>query len=321
MAWRAWREAWQDALYGARGFYRAPEGPAGHFATSAHGLDPTGRVLARAVVALVHRHGLAAVVEVGAGRGELLTAVHAINPAMALTGCDVVDRPAGLPDTIGWLRSPGGATLPEGLAGMQGTLVLAHEWLDVVPCTVAERDAAGRWRQVEVAADGQERLGPPPPVEELDWLNRHVPDPEATRAEVGLARDRAFADLAQRVRHGLVVAVDYGHTRADRPRHGTLTGHRHGTVVAPVPDGTVDLTAHVAVDTLPAGERSRQRDVLTALLGRPDLPPHDLAAREPGRYLQRLQEVTAHRALAGAEGPGGFWWVVQGRGGVVPSLR
>ncbi|WP_194288654.1 SAM-dependent methyltransferase [Ornithinicoccus halotolerans] len=174
---------------------------------------------------------------------------------------------------------------------------------------------------MEVAADGQERWGPPPPGAELSWLDRHVLDPEITRAEVGLARDRAFADLAGRVEHGLVVAVDYGHTRQDRPRHGTLTGNRHGAVVAPVPDGTVDLTAHVAVDTLPADDRCRQRDLLAALLGRPDLPPHDLAAREPGRYLQQLQQVTAHRALADPAGPGGFWWVARGQGGVVPSLR
>ena len=34
--WRTWEAAWRDALYGPVGFYRRPEGPAGHFRTAAH---------------------------------------------------------------------------------------------------------------------------------------------------------------------------------------------------------------------------------------------------------------------------------------------
>ncbi|MEU1025014.1 hypothetical protein ABZ366_23525, partial [Streptomyces sp. NPDC005904] len=33
---RGWREAAETALYGPEGFYRRPEGPAGHFRTSVH---------------------------------------------------------------------------------------------------------------------------------------------------------------------------------------------------------------------------------------------------------------------------------------------
>ncbi len=53
-----WEVAWQDALYGHRGFYRRTEGPGGHFATSAQGLPHGTALLASAVVALARRHRL-----------------------------------------------------------------------------------------------------------------------------------------------------------------------------------------------------------------------------------------------------------------------
>ena len=55
---------------------------------------------------------------------------------------------------------------------------------------------------------------------------------------------------------GLAVAVDYAHTRRDaRPPFGTLTGFREGRETAPVPDGSCDITAHVALDAC-AGART-----------------------------------------------------------------
>ena len=42
MAYLPWEQAWAEALYGPRGFYRRPEGPAGHFRTAAHAA-PTDR--------------------------------------------------------------------------------------------------------------------------------------------------------------------------------------------------------------------------------------------------------------------------------------
>ena len=85
------------------------------------------------------------------------------------------------------------------------------------------------------------------------------------RVEVGSARDLAWADLVARVRRGTLLAVDYGHTRGDRPAHGTLTAYRDGALVAPVPDGSCDLTAHVAVDALDHDEVTTQRTALRDL--------------------------------------------------------
>src|SRR5690606_1480756 len=130
--------------------------------TSAQGIPGGGEVLAAAVVELVRQHGCSAVVDVGAGGGELLAAVRALAPGLRLPGVDVADRrgagtAAGTAAAAGaWLLSPGGAALPDSLTDLDDTLLVAHEWLDVVPCPVVERDDAGVWREVLVGPDGSE---------------------------------------------------------------------------------------------------------------------------------------------------------------------
>ncbi len=317
-----WEPAWQEALYGPGGFYRA-SAPAAHFATSAQGIPGGGELLAAAVVALAHRHGCRRVVDVGCGRGELLTQVRRLDPSLHLTGVDVVARPAGL-DVDAWLVSPGGAALPDGLRDLPETLVVAHEWLDVVPCPVVARDGTGVWRSLAVAADGTEHLGPVVRGDDLAWVRRWLDDDgddlPGRRGEVGLPREAALADLLGRVRSGLVVVVDYGHTEDDRPPHGTLTGFRGGREVAPVPDGSCDVTAHVAVDALLASlctgrtggpsRLVRQRDLLRELLGDPGPPvPHALARSDPPAYLGGLARRAALTTLTGGA-LGDFWWLL-----------
>ena len=51
--------------------------------------------------------------------------------------------------------------------------------------------------------------------------------------------------------------MDYGHLAAARPPAGTLAAHRAGRLVPPVPDGSCDLTADVAWDSLAAAEPQR----------------------------------------------------------------
>ena len=335
MTWTGWENAWEQALYGPAGFYRRPEGPAGHFATSAQGLPGTGQLLAGAVLTLAARHGLDTVVELAAGRGELVRALHEASEGPAvpgvdshagpgparpprLVGLDVVDRPTGLPAEIGWRRSPGGALLPEDLTDLEHTLVLAHEWLDVVPCPVVARESPGHpWHHLEVdPGTGSERPGSPVAGADLHWLTEHVPD-HVRRAEVGRPRDTAYSDLCSRVDHGLVLAVDYGHTRDSRPAHGSLAAYRDGTVVPPVPDGSCDLTAHVAVDTLGADRLLTQRAALHDLLGRAATPPHELSRTDPAAYLAGIARSSALTTLTAPGGLGGFWWALTGRGGVV----
>lgn len=318
-AFDPWDVAWHDALYGDDGFYRRAS-PAATFRTGVH----ASGLLAVALARLARRSGLSCVVDVGSGRGELLTGVADADPDLGLVGVDVVERPPTLPQRAQWLVSPGGAMLPPGSA-FQGALVVAHEWLDDVPCAVVEVDPSGGWRQVEVErTTGRERLGEPATAEQLAWLARWWPAGEVgSRAEVGSSRDAAWASLVARCERSLLVAVDYSHARESRPAGGTLAAYGGGRAVAPVPDGSCDVTAHVALDAVAHAGASAgatttvlttQRDALRELgisAGRPD---PSSAGDDPAAYLLALQHSGQAAELLDAGGLGGFGWLLQQRG-------
>ena len=307
----AWRDAWQQALYGPQGFYRGAGGPSRHFTTATHGV--LGQALARAIVQLARDRGLTHIVDIGAGRGELLTHLAAADPALRLTGVDVVGPPPSLPDTVAWVLSPGGPRLPDSLAPLTATLVLAHEWLDVVPCDIAEVDAGGvlRHRLVD-RASGQESWGERVDGPALTWAEQHWPAADqGQRVEIGLTRDEAWSGLLSRIDTGLAVAVDYGHRGGERPRQGTLAAYRAGVVTEPVPDGTCDLTAHVAMDTLDHDDLVDQRTALRGLGLDGSTPPIALASSDPAAYLRALEEASACRALMARGGFGDFLWAIK----------
>lgn len=252
---RGWREATEESLYGPSGFYRRPEGPAGHFRTSVHASPLFAHAVARLlcrVDAALDRPAPLAFVDMAAGRGELVTAVLAALPAEVASrargyAVERAARPAGLDHRIEWLAEP-----PKGVTG----LLFANEWLDNVPLDVAEVDSAGVARVVLVRRDGTERLGEPVAGAEAEWLRKWWPlSSEGDRAEIGLPRDAAWASAVASLGRGLAVAVDYAHVAGARPPFGTLTGFREGRETVPVPDGSCDITAHVALDAcaLPGG--------------------------------------------------------------------
>lgn len=206
--------------------------------------------------------------------------------------------------------SPGGQRLPDALGELAGALVLAHEWLDVVPCPIVEH-VEGVWRTVQVSDDAAERLGPPVDGADLQWLQRHWPAGNDTaRAEVGRSREAAYNDLRRRVTSGLLVVVDYGHVRAHRPVGGTLTGYRDGVRCEPRPDGSTDITAHVAVDTLGCDELVQQHELFERLGLRPPNPPIDLAHSDPATYLGQVAARSTYAHLTAPGGLGDFWWAV-----------
>ncbi|QIJ63976.1 SAM-dependent methyltransferase [Streptomyces sp. JB150] len=312
--WRSWRAATEAALYGPGGFYRGPEGPAGHFRTSVH----ASPLFARAVAGLLCRVDEALgrperldFVDMAAGRGELAGGVLAALPAEVAArtrayAVEIAARPAGLDHRIKWR-----ARLPESVTG----LLFANEWLDNVPVEVAETDAAGVARRVLVRADGTERLGEPVGGAEAEWLARWWPLPaeEGLRAEIGLERDTAWASAVSCVERGLAVAVDYAHTVDTRPPFGTLTGFREGRETAPVPDGSCDITAHVALDacTLPGGRVLTQRAALHALGIAGARPPLSLASTDPAAYVRALAGAGEAAELTAPGGLGDFGWLVQ----------
>ncbi|AXG15207.1 SAM-dependent methyltransferase [Intrasporangium calvum] len=312
-----WHEAWRSALYAPDlGFYVTRGGPSAHFTTATHGVP--GAVLAAALLRLWHRERGEAppkvVVDVGAGRGELASHLaDTADPRTRVVAVDVVPRPEGLDARVGWVESPGGAALPEGLDRLDDALVIGHEWLDVVPCVIAEMDEEGHLREVLVAPDtGAEQLGGPLEARDDAWVKVHWPDASpGDRIEVGRARDTAWADLVRRVERGLVVAIDYGHVVGGRPSQGTLTAYRSGTQTEPVPDGSCDITAHVAMDSLVADVLATQRDVLRSLGVRGATPEHALAQRDPMAYLRALERVSAEAELIRVGGFGDFWWAMK----------
>ncbi|MFG2313197.1 SAM-dependent methyltransferase [Streptomyces sp. NPDC048566] len=315
--WRGWREATEEALYGPSGFYRRPEGPAGHFRTSVHAsprfASAVARLLCRVDATLGGPDELA-FVDMAAGRGELVSGVLAALPAdvaarVRAYAVERAGRPAGLDRRVTWLAEP-----PRAVTG----LLFANEWLDNVPVDVAEVDAAGRARLVLVDDDGSERLGDPVGGADARWLRTWWwPSPGAVpagaRAEIGRPRDLAWAGAVDSLARGLAVAVDYAHRAGERPPCGTLTGFRDGRETRPVPDGSCDVTAHVALDAC-AGAGSRlttQRAALRALGVSGSRPPLSLASADPAGYVRALAGAGAAAELTAPGGLGGFGWLIQ----------
>lgn len=285
MTFRPWREAMQDALYGPAGFYRR-EQPAAHFRTAVTS-GPLFAAAVRRLAGLVddalQRPDPFELVDLGTGGGELLSRLPEVPDRWRLTGIDIGDP---------W---------PTDVVG----LLFANEWLDNVPLDVLFDD-----RLVEVDASGAEQLGATADADLLQWAAAWWP--RARRVEVGLARDRAWARAAARVRRGAAVAVDYGHTRSGR--RTSLTGYRDGRLVAPVPDGSCDLTAHVALDSCAAAAGARvltQREALTVLGVSTTRPDRHFADRDPRGYLIQMQQAGAAAELMSPRGMGGFGWLVR----------
>ncbi|WP_319461615.1 SAM-dependent methyltransferase [Micromonospora sp. RTP1Z1] len=332
------------ALYGPGGFFVAGAGPAAHFRTSAHASPVLAAALFRLISQVDADLGHPArldVVDVGAGQGELLHGLlalaagpavgtspaaarpspsgrQAVRPPLArrlrLTAVERAARPEDLPREINWVDE-----IPDGITG----LLLATEWLDNVPLDVAVQSDDG-WRYLLVdPATGEESVGDPVSPLDGEWLDRWWPTTPADsdlRAEIGRTRDEAWADAVGKIDRGLALAVDYGHTRTDRPVDGTLTGYRGGRQVPPVPDGSGDVTAHVAVDSVAsAGARVAwcsyhlvsQREGLRALGADGGRPPLSLAASDPAGYVRALAAASTAAELTDPAGLGGHWWLLQ----------
>lgn len=310
------------ALYGQDGFFVAGPGPRGHFRTSVHASELFAAALLRLVSTVDDALGAPNpfdVVDVGAGRGELLRAVAAAAPGplrerLRLRGVELAPRPGDLADPIGWT-----AEIPP--AGSVTGVVVATEWLDNVPVDVVQVDDDGVPRYVLVDETGTEAAGTA--IEEPDaawlqeWWQLSVP---GTRAEIGHTRDQAWAAAVTSLARGVALSVDYGHMSTTRPPFGTLTGFRDGREVPPVPDGTCDLTADVALDAVAAAGAVLadtapvllpQHGALRGLGISGRRPALGMAARDPVGYVRALAAASAATELTDPAGLGGHVWLLQ----------
>ena len=309
--WRTWRTAWVEAAYGPHGFWTR-EHPGRHFATGV-GLGP---LVARAIASLAPP-GVAVVADVGAGDGALLTQLSRLMPGVDLVGVDRRPRPPGLAASVRWCVdhldvdedrwSAGG---PDAWLADAGTpLLVAHEWVDDLPVPVVTPSDDG-WREVEVDVSGGERPGPSVLQPDAAWLARWWPD--GNRAEVGRGRDAAWSALVAAAlrRGGSALAVDYGHQVSARPQDGSLTAYADGRQRRPVPDGTVNLTAGVAVDALAAAGEAV--GATTLLLERQAAALADIRPDETIDPLSALARRSERAALRSPSRWGDLWWLLQG---------
>lgn len=319
-----------SALYGPAGFYVRGDSPALHFRTSVHTSPRFAHALVHLLCevdgALGHPDPLD-VVDVGAGRGELLTQMlnavgHDGGLARRVRACavEVTARPREADRRIMWRGPP-----PDRITG----LVIANEWLDNIPLDVAELTADGPRLMLVDPGSGEEKPGPRPCLADLRWLGTWWPlrSPGA-RAEIGQPRSRAWARVISRLERGLAVAIDYCHEKSGRPDRGTLAAYQFGRAVRLIPDGSRDITAHVALDACAqAGIRAgasesvltTQRAALRALgvTGRrPDLA---LAPGDPLGYARDLASASQDAELVDPAGLGAFGWLVQTVGMAVPG--
>ena len=386
---RPWRQAWHDALYAINGFYssgpgavqhRSPDpspntaedqqnsdfltGPTRHFRTNVTVGPQLARVIANILSDLRVRLGhqqIIDVIDIGAGDGTLLQQLRHVltqtDPDLAgkcrFTGVDVHVRPHTLDPEIEWVRGLAPEALQLHLPAPINGLVIAHEWLDNIPCDVIESDHEGQPRVVLVDQSGNEELGPSlwqatacanvdvDAVPIITWLKRWWPSaiPGAfsepslfagvtgSRAEVGISRESALCAIVRMMNTGTLLAIDYAHDLGQRTAgqfaRGSLTGYRDGRQVRPVPDGTCDITAHVALDACGAAVLEdaqargtsvsaiiqRQSDVLRDYGIEVSLPSIDLATTDPAAYADKLVQATEAQELTDPASLGSFQWL------------
>ena len=312
------------ALYGPGGFYRT-NAPDAHFRTSVS----ASPLLAASIVPLVVAVDEALdcperldIVDMGAGDGSLLCGLLSELPSDLArrakpVAVEIRPRPREIPTQVNWTEVP-----PSGLNG----LLICHEYLDNIPCDVVEVTEEGSLQQVLVdPMTGEESLGPLLETTQHDWITRWWPLSEpGDRAEIGLTRDQGWAQIVGGLSAGLALAVDYGHVRDQRTSGaypvGTLTGYRDGRQVTPIPDGSCDITAHVAMDACQQAGASAgadasalvpQSDALRALGLEPRRPPISLARSDPQAYIEGLSRASHAVELLDPASLGSFWWLLQ----------
>lgn len=278
-----WDAAWDSAN---RAFYETHVAE-NEFSTSIE----YGHEVARALGAIIEDNYRAStrefwVIDLGSGSGGLLEQLRTLLPSdINLMGIDLRRRPDELSPSIEWrwkFLHDDEADIT-GFDGSVDGVVIAHEFLDDIPCPVVELDddLEPRLVLVDPSTGGEElgaRLTDPAAARMIDaqstsdlraWLRAWWPATRpGARREVGLTRDRLWSRARKIVRSGCVIAIDYAHDRTDRAAGvwdaGTLKGFAAGRPMRPIPDGSVNITAHVALDALsgPTGRVHAQSEIL-----------------------------------------------------------
>lgn len=311
----------EQALYHPQfGYYssgRCAIGRRGDYFTNVSVGPLFGRMLAAQFTEMwevMGRPGRFTIVEQGAHHGEfahdVLTAMRdfpaalhyvVIEPFPVLRGrqeetlTDFVEK-------VSWRRSLGEL---DHFAGVH----FSNELIDSMPVRLIAREPGGDWREKFVALSGGELALVTQPIddEQLELHMAKIPRHEdaAYETEVNLAAVGWIKRVAEKLRRGFVLAVDYGYPRAEfyaeERTTGTLrafAGHR--TVASPLDGvGGVDITAHVDWTSVAEGAEEAglnlvgftdQHHFLTGLLER----------RLPEENERRALQTLLHPEFLGA---------------------
>lgn len=238
-------------------------GKAGDFYTSSDVHAVFGRLLARQFEEMWGVMGSPAeiqIVELGPGRGlfaqDVLDWSEKKFPEFfrALRIVLVESSPAlqsRLRETLQQRIAGGKVSVESELGGVrlgEHAIIFANEFFDALPVEVLSH--RGELRIAVENGKFVEQFAPPSP-EVCNYVDRYSVHPEAgERVEAPLIAQDYMKRIAEKLRRGFVVAIDYGYTRQEllAGRHrGTVTAYRRHTLSLSPYDapGEQDITAHV----------------------------------------------------------------------------
>ena len=268
--WLSFARFMERALYApGLGYYAAGArkfGADGDFVTAPEISSLFGQTLAISIAEVLQQTG-GGVLELGPGSGKLATDILMALDEIGMlpdhyqlleVSADLRERqqraiealPAHLAARAGWLDA-----LPRDFTG----IIIANEVLDVLPAHLVRWDAGGKFER-GVGVRGEDFIWRDVPVTSTElsaqmahieraYLN-HAP-PEDYLTEVAPTVAGLVRSLAQSLKHGVLLLIDYGFRGAEFYHPGRITGtlmchYRHYAHTDPFRyPGLQDITAHV----------------------------------------------------------------------------
>jgi SAM-dependent MidA family methyltransferase len=133
-------------------------------------------------------------------------------------------------------------------------IIIGNEILDAMPPRVVQF-SGNQWWEVSVAEENErfkftlEPIKDPRLAAEIDKIPGHLPQPY--RTEINLAAQEWTHAVAETLRRGFILLIDYGYSRGDYysplRTEGTLTAYRNQRRQADIFEGIgeTDITAHI----------------------------------------------------------------------------
>lgn len=248
------------------------------------------------------------VLEQGAGRGNLADGVHTwarqqARDFYAALDYRLTDIRTGQDARELEEAPPGGSNSP--------SVILSNELVDAFPVHIVEKHQGQLYEVYVGEAEGQigqlyELLDEASSPEVVAYLDRfRVPwhsFPDGWRAEINLDALHWIERCARALRHGYLLAIDYG-ARArelytpDRRRGTLLCYYRHHATERPLArPGEQDITAHVNFSALIEEGRRHGLRLNTYTTQREWLERMGLHEELEQRYAQEFASVLANRA-------------------------